>query len=79
MSARAHIWAESYDRESNGVLSLPDELAQMAVNQAKVALNLLLFSGFRGSLDIQQMQYGCGGGKFHRFLVVGHCQFCGLK
>jgi hypothetical protein len=43
-------------------------------------INLLsLFSGFRGSLDIQQMQYGCGGGKFHRFLVVGHCQLCGLK
>ena len=46
----------------------------------RTLLSLLpLFSGFRGSLDIQQMQYGCGGGKFHRFLVVGHCQLCGLK
>jgi hypothetical protein len=43
-------------------------------------LNLLpLFYGFWSSLDIQQMQHGCGGGEFHRFLIVGHCQFCGLK
>ena len=32
-----HIWAESYDRDLNGALSLPDELAQMVVKEAKVA------------------------------------------
>jgi TolB-like protein/DNA-binding winged helix-turn-helix (wHTH) protein len=31
-----HIWAESYDRDLNGALSLPDELAQMVVHEAKV-------------------------------------------
>jgi TolB-like protein/DNA-binding winged helix-turn-helix (wHTH) protein len=31
-----HIWAESYDRDLNGALSLPDELAQRVVNEAKV-------------------------------------------
>jgi TolB-like protein/DNA-binding winged helix-turn-helix (wHTH) protein len=32
-----HIWAESYDRDLSGALSLPDELAQMVVHEAKVA------------------------------------------
>ena len=32
-----HIWAESYDRDLNGALSLPDELAQRVVQEAKVA------------------------------------------
>jgi TolB-like protein len=32
-----HVWAESYDRDLNGALSLPDELAQTVDNEAKVA------------------------------------------
>jgi TolB-like protein/DNA-binding winged helix-turn-helix (wHTH) protein len=32
-----HIWAESYDLDLNSALSLPDELAQRVVKEAKVA------------------------------------------
>ncbi len=32
-----HVWAESYDRDLNGALSLPEELSQMVANEAKVA------------------------------------------
>ena len=31
-----HIWAESYDRDLNGALSLPEELSQIVANEAKV-------------------------------------------